>query len=307
MTVPTMTYGPKFCSDLTNLTEVWEGTSGTWTETLNNMLVGHAVESILYGDILQIAATFDGGAGVDEYCYYSYPSEAAGDLDFASNDYPLFLIHYKTSGSATSPGAQAKAELVFDDASTQEVLPACYSTTWAVAATEITSGKTIDHVRLYADDVGTDGTFYVWYDFALMCLGQFDLPFVDRILRVPMRKKMAVIEIPGRDGDIEQDLGMNSPRIRLEGTMDANTTTWGSPYGSILYTNLRGSYGGYHDPWQWFTSDIINCKVKIAPEGFVIAQDKTVKAQRTWSLDLILHSLSSLDEAAWDSLQWAGQ
>ena len=308
MTDPTITRGHKYMSDLTNLTEVWEGTSETWTETRQNMLAAHAVETVVGGDILQIQAQFNDGA-TDEYCYYSYPNEGgANNLGFASNDYPVFYIHYKTSGSATSPGAQAKAELVFNDATTQEVLAACYSTEWAVAATEITSSKTIDHIRLYADDVGTDGTFYVYYDFVMICANQFSIPYVNKVQRVEMPDKKAIIEIPGRRGDIIQNLGMNSPRIRLEGTMEyAAGHGWGTPYGAELYRILRGSEGGYHDPWQWLATDEISCKVTPAPGGFMIGEEKGMDAQRVWSMDFLMYSLSSLDLSQWDNLEWAGQ
>ncbi len=324
MTAPTITYRHKFCSDLTAATEIWEGNSWTWTEStgidLINILAADITATYPLGDVMQIQLDCDNAATV-ESGFYCYPDKSgANDLDFSTTDYPFILIRYFTSESTA--GAHAKVVVAFDgydngktvaqnitDGNAQLVLDNAYSTTWAVEGVALTSGKTLDHVLLFAEcDTDTaNGTYYVYYDFVLICVSSFTFPFVDRIVRVPMRKKVAIIEIPGRDSDIIQDLGMNSPRLRLEGTMDASATNWGSPYGSILYAITRGSTGGYHDPWQWFTSDVINCKVTPAPEGFVIAQDKDAKAQRTWTLDLILYSLSSLDETTWDNLQWAGQ
>lgn len=309
MTKPTLTYGHKFLSDLTALTEVWEGNSWTWTEeaaNLTNCLAGDITPTILHGDIMQIelvcddADTVEGGA-------YSYPDEDGNNLGFSSTTYPKILIRYKTS--EPTAGAHAKVELVFSAGGPQVVLDDAYSTKWKTVSVDITEAKTIDHIRLYAEcDTDTpNGTYYVYYDFVLIHKGTFEFPFVaPGGVTLTLPKKLAQLEIPGRDGNILQNLGMASPRIRLEGNMDTNMA-WGTPDGEYLYKILRGAIGDYHDPWQWFTSGIGNFKVTPAPEGLKIGMVDEEGVLRKYSMDFLVHSLSSLGESDWDELEWAGQ
>ena len=312
MTKPTVTHQQKFLSDLTALTEIWEGSSGTWTEgNLQNCAGGDITPTISHDDILQIQLDTDDGTGTIEGGAYSFPDEGGAnplvDLDFSTTLYPSFLVRYKTS--ETELGAHAKVVLVFDDATTQTILDDAYSTKWTTATGDIFTGKTLDHIRLYAEcDLDTpNDTYYVYYDFVMIHKDTFEFPFVAPggvTLHLP--KKVAQLSIPGRDGDILQNLGMASPRIHLEGNMDTNVA-WGTPKGEYLYRILRGAIGDYHDPWQWFTSEVGNFKVTLAPEGLKIGMVDEKGVVRKYSLDFLVHSLSSLGEADWDELEWAGQ
>ena len=287
MTAPTITYGHGYLTDCDDATG--------WGENLNNMLGADATLTVQHKDIFQIQADFDDGAGTDEYCYYEKDI-----TNISSNTYPKYLIRWKTS--AGSAGAQAKVVLVFT-AGTQEI-ELGYNTTWAVASGDTTSGKTIDKVRFYADDeldVTPNGTYYVYYDFLLLHRGTFTFPFVDGRVFLKPSKKNVELDIPFRDTGILQQFGMKSPQILLEGTMNTNRN-WGTPDGEYLYYILRNP-----DPWQWFTNDLINCKVVVDNEGFSLGYDKNVAAQRVWSLPLKLYSLSSLAESTWDDKQWFGQ
>lgn len=289
MTMPTLTYGHGYLTDCDDITG--------WTENRTNMLAADAVLSVLYNDIFQIKAVFNDGPGTDEHCYYEY------DLNpnIMSNTFTKFLLRYKTSeGSA---GAQAKAELVFT-AGTQTILDESYSTTWKVVAGDITPAKTIDKVRFYADDelnVTPNGTYYVWYDFMLLHKGTFTFPFVNGSIFLTGPKESVEIAILCKDAGNIQHLGMESPRILIEGTMDTNVS-WGTPDGEYLYYILRD-----HDVWQWLTSDLINCKVVVDQEGLRLGYDKNVAAQRIWTLPLKLYSQSSLGEVTWGEKQWFGK
>lgn len=314
MAKPTLTLGHKFLFDssdtwtATSVSHTWEGNAWAWTEgNLTACLAGDITPSMLHNDIMQIALVCD-AADTVEGGAYSYPDEAgANNLGFSTTSYPSFLIRYKTS--AVSDGAHAKVILVFNDATTQTILDNAYSTVWKTFAGDITTGKTLDHIRLYAEcDLDTaNGTYYVYYDFVLVHRATFTFPFVAPggvTLNLP--KKLAQIQIPGRDGNILQNLGMASPRIKLEGNMDTNVA-WGTLKGEYLYKILRGAIGDYHDPWQWLTSDVGNFKVTLAPEGLKISMVDEAGVLRKYSMDFLVHSISSLGEADWDELEWAGQ
>jgi len=126
-------------------------------------------------------------------------------------------------------------------------------------------------------------------------------------------RKDVEIDIPGRDGGIIQKLGMKSPIIILTGDMmfvdddDVGTsgTTWGTiyyKYGEYLLKIIRDS-----DPWQWLTSDIINCKVTLDNDPLFLEGTNTSEGvQRVFGLRFKQYSLSSLGESTWDDRQWFG-
>jgi len=237
---------------------------------------------VLYHDLFDIEAT--GSAG-NKIGYYELDV-----TNIATSIYTTALWRYKTS-SAT---IKAKIELIFT-AGTQTILDESDSTTWAHGHTTVTAAKTLDKIRLYANQ----DTGHVYYDFALICQGIGTFPQW-HVLQPELPNRYADIEIPGRVGDITQYLGMRSPTIRLEGPMDTSTA-WGTPDGEYLY---RLFHEAHTDPWQWFTSDLINCKV--TPRAFSLKQEAGSGYQRLWTATFQLYSLSSGSETTWSDLQWLG-
>lgn len=337
MTDPTITYGHKFLSDLTQATEVWEGNSWTWTECtlgvdLISILAGDITATYLHGDIMQIQLDCDNAATV-ESGFYSYPDkDGANNLGFSTTTYPKFLCRYKTS--AASAGVAAKVVLAFNGyvvansvdtniaaGHAQEILTNSYSTTWATATGDITAGKTIDHILMFAECDATtpNATYYVYYDFALIHKGTFTFPYVPPGgVHYDIPYKTVELDVLGRDGGILQRLGMKSPLITVEGSMDVSATgsRWKiAPstsslavrglYGNRLYKITRGMEGDYREPWNWFTSDLVNCKVVPDVNPFRISTDSNAKEHRQYSMHFKQYSLSSLGEADWDELEWA--
>ena len=292
MAKPTITYGHGFLDDC-------EDTSDWSTVGVVGINPGDYSIAAEHDDIFKISALADGSG--DEYVYYERDI-----TNISSAVYTKFLIRWKTS--AASNGFGARVELVFTDGSTQFVLGSSapqFSITWNVTSGTITSGKTIDKVRLYADDYPdslASGTHYVYYDFILLCEGIFSFPYVHSIDPLHLSDRYADLAIPGRVGDIQQYLGMKSPLIKLSGDMEEGT--WGGSkieFGEFLY---RIFHENYNDPWQWFTSDLINCKV--TPRDFYISQKRDSNAHRVWNLVLAMYSASSGAESTWNSLQWLG-
>jgi len=274
VTVPKITYGHGYFNDGDDASE--------WTETESSL-----------------TAADDAG---DEYAHYW-----ATVPNVSSNTYPTFAILWKTSDSSNALGA--RVSLNFDDATDQTILGASapqFSTSWEFTTGTITPGKTIEKIRLWADDYPNTiaaGESSVLYDFVMLCRGTFTFPYA-HVHSLQISNRYADIIIPGRVGDIQQYLGMESPTIRLSGDMKHGIGTWGGSlitYGEFLY---RLFHEAHNDPCQWFDSDLIKCKV--TPRDFNISQEKDSGAQRTWELLLKHYSLSSGVESEWNNTQWFG-
>lgn len=295
MTVPTITWGHGFMTDCDDLTG--------YIEAVGGMAGAQASLTVLLNDIFQVEGTCD-DAG-DEYCYYHYPDEGGADnLSLSTNTYTRYAIRWKTSASSNGLGATATA--VFNDASTQQLVGATnpeFSTTWTVSSGTLTSSKTLDHIRLGADDYPNSiaaGTFQVYYDFVLIFKDLFTFPTVQPggVWFKP-RQKIVQTEIPGRDGDVLERLGMKSPEIVVQGKV-LSGESWGSPDLEYLYYIVRDT-----DLWQWFTSDPVDCKVML--KDFDLGQVSESGFQADYELQFLMYSLSNLAEATWQSKQWFGK
>jgi len=253
----------------------------------------------LYGDIIQLEGTCN-DAG-DEFCYVENTTPS-----FTTTSYNKYVLRYKTS--VAEEGLSAYALIEFDDATTQTILASgTFSTRWAYTSGTITASKTVDKIRLYAQDNPNSvdsGTYQVWYDFILLCENIFTFPKVHQDgrtggLELRVEPRYADIEIPGRVGDISQYLGMSSPSITLSGDMGSGIG-WGTPYGKNLY---EVALEACTDPCQWFTSDLVNCKVTPRP---LVIEEVPGKTKRVWSWELRHHSLSRGSESTWNDRQWLG-
>jgi len=247
-----------------------------WGETEDGNTGSTVVDE---GDYFKIVITASAGNKV-------YHWHNGTDIDIAAATYKKILFRYKTSDTSI----KAKILLEFDDATNQTVLAETSSVTWATGSATPTTGKTIDHVHLYANQA----TGTVWYDFVLICEDVFTFPYVSRDgksggISLSVKNRYANLKPPKRVGDIHQYLGMDAPQIVLTGDMDTQTG-WTAPIGWLLYAN---THRAYHEPWQWFTSDLVNCKVVV--KSFDISQEAGSKVQRVWRLVLEMYRLSSGD------------
>ena len=258
MTTPTISYGHGTLQDLTTTTGWTAGGEAGATCTF----------SCLNDDVFSLYLAPAGGAKV---CYVKNDT----DIDISPNTYPKVIIRYKTSD------ATIKAKVVIEDdtAATQTVLAESSSTTWKTVTATLTLTGQIDHITLYVK--GTTGTVY--YDFVLICKGQFPFPSISNTVSLDMSPRNVQIPIPGRVGDITQNLGSPSCPIHVSGEMDSSTGWQGtnSVVGEILYDIAQNSYV---EPWQWFTSDVADLKVTL--ESCMLSQVSNVNAQRAF--DIIL-------------------
>ena len=254
------TYGHGFFDDCNDKDR--EGTdTNSWevNENLNNMAGGDATLTVDNGDYFKIEAVFDGGAGVDEYCYYEF------DMTNISSDvYTQYLIRWKTSDAAN--GAMAKVFLDFT-AGDQTILTSSYSTDWTVSTGTITAGKTIDQIRLYADDDGTDGTFYVYYDFTLLFKNTFTLPNLAYGLDFDHPPKEVFPFIPSKATNPTQHLGTENAVVNIG--CDLNIGPWKRTANPVDTVKAETFMDIWHnrssEPWQWMNFGNRQFKVTTHP------------------------------------------
>lgn len=291
LTKPTITYGHEFLEDCDAITG--------WTEDAAPTLGGTSC-TILRGDIFEIEGT-PAGAG-DESTYWQNNTP-----NFNSDDYTHYVVRWKTS--ASSDGLGARVVLGYPGG-TQELLESTgipqYSAYWKVTSGTITPGENIQWIRFYADDYPNTvaaGPFQVYYDFALLCKNYFTWPHVaPGGINMQFPNRYVDIGIPGRGSPITQYMGGAEPiMITLRGDMKSGEK-WGSLTGGLADNSLE-TYGEYlakvwleadTDPWQWFESDLVKCKV--TPRAPVLKQVSDNKAYRVYEYPLAYYSLSDIDD-----------
>lgn len=252
------------------------------------------------GDIATITGTCDNVA--DEYVIYEYPDSAGADnLGLSTDSYPTVKVRWKTS--VASAGLQAKLWVIYSDAS-EDQYTLGYSTAWKVTTVTLDASKTLDHIRLVADDnpdSTNSGTFYVYFDWVIVCIGNFTFPHVaPGGVTVDYQMKQAQIEISGREGDILQRLGMKSPTITVKGDVLQGETWEGSsndPHFNFVLTAMT------LDTWGWFECDYPRIKCQVMYKNFRYGMEtRDDKAVMIWQLDLVLYKLGSYD--TFSPLDW---
>jgi len=186
----------------------------------------------------------------NECCYLSLPAEnAVTNLGLSSTIYTKIRWRYKTSGTN-----KAKIVLVFNDASTQEVLADSSSSTWAVGSATITSGKTIDHIRLHADHgAGADDVCYDWVG---IFAADFTYPNATDIRFNPSSRNV-LLGVPSSVALGYQNLGADPASIEIDCDLDMETTTYswtraGDTDKAEIFLNVLHNQS-VDAPWQWLT------------------------------------------------------
>ena len=297
MTNPTITYGHAFLTDCTATVE----NGLTWTAAPLNLAGGDYGLTVTEGDIFDISMKPDGAN--DEKI--AYELDIANTV--ATGVYSKFILRYKTGygslvGAAASFIDTLANEYYFLGTATVPV----FNTSWTVVTGTLPNPYTIDKIRLYADDypdATADGvTRHVYFDFLLIHEGTFTFPHVKSITPLKLHNNYARMQ-SGRVGNSHQYSGMDSPIFRITGDMIPGET-WGGtilPYGEYLYRIFK--YANV-EPWQWFTSDMINCKA--LPIDFDGGQETDGTHARVYTMDLEMESLSSGSISNWDVLTWFG-
>jgi len=306
MTQPSITYGHAAkgffdCDDNSGWTR---GTIGGITDTYVNPLV-------VNGDIFELKGTCNDGGNEEVYYYKTINPVIKTSL------YKKWLLRFKTS-TGGKLGVKVYVAWVGGGGETLYGEDAAeFSDTWKTVSGDLTAGKEIDTIYIYADDEPDEtasGTYYVWIDFLFLCEGIFEFPYLHDV-NVDFPECDVYIPIPGRRNPVTQYIGAREPvTITLSGKIDVGpSTAWrgGSVADPLLKILYRIWQDTYTNPWQWLSigggtdeNRLINCKVR--PGRPTIGQIKADEATRTWSLPLKLYSLSNLDETTWANLQAFG-
>jgi len=285
LTKPTISYGHGFLDDCT------AATLASWAETEAGVV---ATMTVSNDDYFVIAGTCDNVA--DEYVYYERDI-----TNISTTIHPKLLVRWKTSAAAN--GLEAKINVTYDDASaTQTTLG--FSTSWTTTVITLPTGKTVDKIRLIADDnpdTVAAGTFYVYFDFVLICQGIFPWPSFGGV-ELEGFNNLQHLKIPGKVGNATQYLGGDDSTIRVYGDIDSTGTNaagvplvgegwhgkWTTHDGEAFYQILHYAFG---DPWEWFTSDVVSLKVTL--DRMRISQAKTDENLLSYELDMHEYRLGS--------------
>lgn len=280
MTLPTISYKMGWQTDCDDTTD-WDKTEDGNTITL----------SVRSGTFFRLKVTASAG---NKIAYYSYPDEGGADnISISSSVYAKARFRYLTDNT----NVKAKIELVFSDASTQTILDETSNTSIVTGTADITSGKTIDHIRLYANQA----TGSTYYEFVMLYGDDFSFPFFKR-LSINFKSKTVVIPIPGSDTDIIQHFGRANTEFTIEGTMQ-HGEIWGNSdltYGEFLYQILRERH------FQWLTTDQGNFKVMVAPVGFEFIQDADTEQQLSYLLKFLEYDAGDASDSILDDPAWYG-
>lgn len=278
---PTLTYGHGYLVDCTEADHTVYN-----NETRNNMTDAQTSLTCEYNDVFKLKGYTD---TVDnEWVKY------LGNItDFSADDYPYWVLRYRTNEASDGLGLVAKVE--YDDASLETLVGATapqFSIDWTVVSGTLKngSGKDVSKISFRADDhpdsTATTTTDTVEIDFLLFCKGVFTFPSINTLssggsagVKVDLPSRNAFLEPPGRMGDITQGLGAKNAQVRIWGEM-SDAAGWKGAQnvpGEVFY---ELSHGLSSEPWQWFTSDLGSFKVSLDR----VSLEQSAQAIRTYEL-----------------------
>jgi len=200
------------------------------------------------------------------------------------------MIRWKTSVS--SNGLGARVHVGYDGGGGEwlmgETIPE-FDTNWHLTTGTLSATgqtKTIATVSIYADDYPdtiATGTFQVYYDFILFFKNIFIVPNVARGLEFTPPPRYATIPIPGRVGDVTQNLGSELATVRMSCDLDISDaadgmgSNWKRPQNVVAgsktdYVNgevfMEIAHRSYTEPWQWLDTGTEQFKVTLETPVF---------------------------------------
>jgi hypothetical protein len=181
------------------------------------------------------------------------------NIGISTTTYPTIRWRYKTSDTSI----KAKIVVEFSDTNTQEVLADASSTTFTVGSATLTAAKTLDHIRLHADHATGD----VYYDYILVCKGDFTFPNVGLGINGTIPTSTPRIGIPGRQTRVANNMGSEdfTLRMRCDLTQGTWTRSGDSQPGQVFY-DIAGESPS--EPWQWLDTEREQFKVTLDPIPF---------------------------------------
>jgi len=170
------------------------------------------------------------------------------NLGISTTTQPKLLVRYKTSANAT-------ARVDTDD---ETVMSERSSSTFKTEEFDLTTGETLDEIRLYAcDGIGT-----VTYDFVQIYTGNYIIPVVTQ-MRQPGISKDVMLSIPSMSGNLTQAMGLGLMEVNMTCDLDIEpeALTWKRPQtttpktdntaAQILYETQQECGSDTQYPWVW--------------------------------------------------------
>jgi hypothetical protein len=190
--------------------------------------------TVVAGDYMRLTASASAG---NETGYITNFSNLGLSTTLATK----IRFRYRTS----SINVKAKIICTDDAAYSDEVLSDDSSTSWKVGTFDLTTAKTLDHIRLYADH----STGYVDYDFALVYEGDFTFPNSIRVEpEYPINNEG--VTMPSRQGKGPQYMGDDG--IACDLTCDLTRGTWIRTGDTVVGDVFRDIWHNSNkEPWQW--------------------------------------------------------
>jgi hypothetical protein len=272
LTKPSISWGPGFLDDCTDLT------SANWSPT-----------DVGLGAALTVAAD-------DYFLITAAPDSVAAELTYWDNDitnlstttYTKYYVRWKTS--VASNGVGLCVYLLFDDATNDCIVggateEAQFSTEYTVSTGTITSGKTIDKIRILVKDspaTVASGTFYIYLDFILICRNSFTFPNALYGVRyIPAVNNMYMV-IPSRYGEATQNLGNKLATVNFGCNLDrGNWKRTGDLVNGQVFEQVWQDCAPY--PWLWLNTGLGRQFKASMDEPVFTQQDKEHR------LDLTFH------------------
>lgn len=177
---------------------------------------------------------------------------ARSGLSISTSTYSKAKLRQKQTASGGNSGL---LRFTYSDATTSDHI---YTTTGLLTIVDITptAFKTITAMK-FLNSVGAPN---MEFDFIFLYREQLSLPAVSEPLRLTLSRTVVELPIPTREGGVLQDIGSDSARLELAGSLLAtqtpNTYTANQWWNVLVELVLEGN-------WQWLTSDRVNYKYHI--------------------------------------------
>jgi len=233
LTGQSISYGHGFLYDGDRLVG---GVEGAWTAS-----GAGASQALSEGDFLALTR-----AGADASTTHGTA------LSLSTTTYTKARFRYKCSNSNVKAGI-----LVTFSSGTQTILAATNSTTLTPVVVTLTAGKTITGITLYA--TAAAGTVY--YDFLLIYKNDFAIPHSTQIDFIPT-PRYAHHKTFGMIGEQTHNGGSEPAEWHLNA--DLTIGTWkrvGDALAGEVFLDIV--HNSATEPWQWFNSELGQCKVTV--------------------------------------------
>jgi len=242
------------------------------------------------GDIMSLSAT--PSAVADQYLYVERDI-----TNLSTTVYGKCKVRWKTSETLVALGIRVLLKFTtYDVAQSFDQNVADGDAQWIIGPTDtivssiftvtsetITTGKTLDKICVFAYDFLSVATFTVYVDFMLIYVGDFLFPNCENSGFEP-NPKYAIISIPGRSGDQNQNLGSNDAQFHCVCDLDLSNTTddWKRPQGTLTPKTdyVAGevfdeiAHRSYTEPWQWLDTGNRQFKAILEKPTFTYQGDK---------------------------------